>query len=241
LPGIRTLNCRLARVLALAAVALGGVCTLPAQAFADGSTSIGGVISEDPSGVTSNASPKDPLVQTVQDELGGASGAVTYTSISITGQMQQEAAWCVPASVRASLTAFGVTQYQSSLAPKLGTTSSGTKMSAIAPVLNTYESRNSYVLNSNTSSSAQLLARVKVDTDDYKAPIIAGIQGGDLPLWVANGYTGYHAVALYGYASNNAWIQYDDPIDIDAMYGRQVTNKSFLFSGLQDEQNYIVW
>jgi len=55
-----------------------------------------------------------------------ASAAVTYTTVSVTGQMQVEASWCVPASARMTLSAFGVIKTQTTLANLLGTTSAGT-------------------------------------------------------------------------------------------------------------------
>ncbi|WP_043682498.1 C39 family peptidase [Streptomyces xylophagus] len=227
-----------ALVLALASAPV----LMPAAAFAD--TTVSGVIGEDATGATSDVAAKDTQVDTAVaalDDGSDVSGTVSYTSVTITGQQQQTSYWCVPASSRATLTAFGVTKYQSELAPLLGTTSSGTKMSKVPAVLNSLESSNKYVLNSNTDSAKLLFARVQVNVKNWGAPLIAAIQGNDLPLWSAEGYYGYHAVVLYGYASNNAWIQYDDPIDVDALYGRHVTNRSYLYAGLKDEQDYLVW
>ncbi|MEV7384806.1 MULTISPECIES: C39 family peptidase [unclassified Streptomyces] len=235
---------RLAGAVALV-LALGSApALLPTAAYAD--TSVGGVIAEDATGATSDVAEKTTQVAAAVLALdaadsGDVSGTVTYKTVSLTGQMQQTSYWCVPASSRATLTAFGVTKYQSELAPLLGTTSSGTKMSKVPAVLNKYQSDNSYVLNSNTDSAKLLFARVQVDVKNWGAPLIAAIQGGDLPIWSAEGYYGYHAIVLYGYASNNAWIQYDDPVDVDALYGRHVTNRSYIYAGLKDEQDYLVW
>jgi hypothetical protein len=171
-----------------------------------------------------------------------AAATVTYTTLSVTGQMQQKSYWCGPASVRMALSVFGVTQSQTTLAGDLGTTSSGTYASNMPAVLNRYQSSNAYADSKTTSSSTDLFGRVKLNVSSYRAPLIPLVEGGDLPLWAANGYTGHHFVTLYGYASNDAWIQYDDPINVDAMYGKHVTNKSYLYSGMTDGvDDELVW
>ncbi|MFJ9708567.1 hypothetical protein [Streptomyces sp. NPDC101234] len=72
-------------------------------------------------------------------------------------------------------------------------------------------------------SAKLLFARVQVDVKNWGAPLIAAIQGGDLPIWSAEGYYGYHAIVLYGYASNNAWIQYDTPSDSGLTFSTEAT------------------
>ncbi len=172
-----------------------------------------------------------------------AAAAVTYTNLTITGQMQVAPSWCGPAAARATLTAYGVTQSQTHLASLLGTTAGdGTYASAIPGVLNSFQSDNSYFDSQTTSSSSDLYSRVVVDVDSYQAPLIPLIEGQDLPLWEENGEHGHHFVTLYGYGSNDAFISYDDPIDDSAMYGRHVTNKTYMWAAMNDGvDNELVW
>jgi hypothetical protein len=120
---------------------------------------------------------KESQVQALdaQGTANATNAAVTYRSLSISIQVQQKSEWCVPASTRAILTHFSQSPTQTTLATKLHTSNTnGTAMSAIAPVLNSYESSNTYAI-AHPSSSTDLINRVTVDYL-YNSPVEAGIK-----------------------------------------------------------------
>jgi hypothetical protein len=179
----------------------------------------------------------------------GATAAVTYKTLTITTQMQQRSYWCGPAAGRATLTAFGVTKTQGSMATSMRTTVGGTAASRIYSVLNTYQSRNHYYDDKGTATAKYLFARVKTDIGgSYKAPLIPLVQGHSLPIWTSNGYHGLHFISLYGYGSDGVSIKYFDPADADVLYGRHVVNRKYVYAAMNAKfgsdtkaDNELVW
>jgi hypothetical protein len=214
-----------------------------ANASASGATDLSGVLLDDTSGGQLSGA-KAQSVATEEKAIAAEDAAtassvmpatVSYTSLSITLQMQQKSEWCVPTSSRATLSAFlSAPPSQTSLAKAEGTSDTrGTYVSLIPPVLNAYQSKNVYTWYKGTQSAKDLFGLLRANVKSYRSPIIPAMQAGDLPLWEEYGYTGNH-VALYGYGSDNSSIQYADPIDQSAMYGKHSTNVSHIYQGTKD-------
>lgn len=194
----------------------------------------------------SRAKAKDADALTKRRQAGDVSmfsGYDTSLDFELTYQIQQYNEWCVPASVRTTLSAFGSLPSQSTLANQMGTSmTNGTDITHAPPIMNGYESRNNYVANTNTSGAADLFSRVQVDINSpYDAPLIPGIQASFLPIWQLYGKRGAHAVVLFGYYSDGATVNYWDPINDSRMNGRLTTNVSNIAIGMYQDGNYLVW
>ena len=69
-----------------------------------------------------------------------------YKVVSVTPFLQENSYYCGPATVKQTINAInGSSESQSAYASKLGTTTSGTDMTRIAPVLNAAQSKKQYV------------------------------------------------------------------------------------------------
>lgn len=222
-----------------------------AQAASD-PTVVDGVVPED-SGADGNdvtdaaSAAKESAFQEFQDSEEDAStsllaaASITYTSVDVTGQMQINNYYCVPASARMILSSFGVKKTQSTLGGLLGTTTSGTAISALPGVLNDFQDDNYYVRLKNPVSSTDMFDRIKLDVKSASSPTATSMQAGYLPLWNDLGYTGNHAIVQYGYGSNDAFLMYDDPVNVTALYGKHITNKSFIYSGVKAVNGSLIW
>lgn len=115
--------------------------------------------------------------------------------------------------------------------------------------MNAYQSRNIYHDSKSTDSAKNLFARVQVDVDyQWKAPLIPLVQAHSLPNWSSAGYHGWHFISLYGYGSDGTSIKYFDPIDDNALYGRHVVNRKYVWAGMNAKygsdgkaDNELVW
>jgi hypothetical protein len=233
----------------IAAALIGGAPAIAASTGnAGGGQDISGVVLSAPGAGSQTSASKLALVNSLTDSITSAAKtdavtplAVTYNNLTVVGQVQQQSEWCVPASGRMTLSAFGVTVTQTTLAGLMKTGSGGTDLANAPAALNKYEKTNIYHFDTSTTSAANLFARVKTDVTQFGAPIIPAIQGSHLPLWKANGYTGNHAITLYGYGSDNSSISYDDPIDVPAMYGKHATSSANIWAGMKAIQNSMTW
>jgi hypothetical protein len=234
------MNIRMSMTIAAMVAVVGGVM-YPAAAQAstiDGGSATAGYSGGDPVAKTLL------LANTAQlDSWDANVTATSYKNISISIQMQSNGYYCGPASVRAALTAYGWYVPQGTLATALKTTASkGTYATGMPSVLNSYQSQNGYYDSTGTSSTADLFSRTKTDVNRYSSALIPLIQAGDLPTWAANGYTGRHFIAIYGYGpKTNYMVSYFDPINVSAMYGTRHVAGKYVYQGLKDLTNELVW
>ncbi|MFJ3308985.1 C39 family peptidase [Streptomyces sp. NPDC086549] len=263
-----TISCALAATLLSAGIATGPAFAADDSDSADDTdasstemattNSISGALLDDGSVTDSTTLPVAKAIALVREEAelsdddGDSDAAVaastTFKTLSITTQMQQKAYWCGPAAGRATLTAFGVTKSQSTLASDMKTNSNGTYASKIPAVLRNYESRNPYLDTTGTSSAKNLFARLKTDVNTYKAPMIPLVEGYALPLWKRNGFHGMHFITLYGYGSDGVTIKYFDPVDENSLYGRHTVNRKDVYTAMNASytgdgkaDNELVW
>lgn len=138
-----------------------------------------------------------------------------YYTLSVATQRQATNYWCAPASGRVALSAL-MTYYpsQSTLASRMGTTTSGTPINNIAPALNSFQSRNYYVTSTGLSLSAYR-DRVRWDMTTYRAPSVNAVYMQRLPWYAGKGIYGGHATSTYGiYESGTTYNHYVyDPWD----------------------------
>jgi hypothetical protein len=240
------------RFMTCTALTTAAVCAsilAPSAAHADPTPTVhNGVIPESPA----ISSPPNPLklkqAATVRAALKRTAGfspaSVTFTKVSVSGQMQQFLNWCVPTSSQTTLTGFGVSKSQTVLAHLEGTAPSGTAMSKVSPVLNSYETRNHYILSNDTSSASNLFVRAQVNISpsySWRAPLIPGMEGNALPLWKSAGMSGYHAITIYGYGSDGSSLQYADPINDTRAYGLHVASSTDIYRGMQDIYDDLIY
>ncbi len=118
----------------------------------------------------------------------------------VRGVKQATNVWCAPASARTMLFAFDSTPpSQRRLANRMETTSNGTLPSHIPGPLNHFQDKIHYILSSAVDNTSDLITRVKIDVGQ-NAGVMAGVQGGELPTWAKHGFTGGHAIVLYGWS-----------------------------------------
>lgn len=153
---------------------------------------------------------------------------------TLTYQNQQTSYYCVPASSRVTESAFGYLQSQQAWAAMEQTQSSGTPIGNIPGPLNTFESRNHYVDSTTTDSASDLWSRADLNVASYRAPLIPGIQGHDLPLWSQYGLWGSHAITLIGVYDDDVNIQYWDPLNDSRVNGRELTTDGNIYQGMLD-------
>lgn len=137
--------------------------------------------------------------------------------LSLKGQRQQTNYFCVPASSSMSLSTFGVSVSQSTLAKKMKTTASGgTKGSNALPVINAYVKSRGYKYTSPTDADGNalvLMSRVSGNIGDlHRAPVLA-VWMEQLP-WNKGKIKGTkvgHAIIAYGYDKTAGTITVYDP------------------------------
>jgi hypothetical protein len=137
--------------------------------------------------------------------------------LSLKGQRQQTNYFCVPASTSMSLSTFGVSVSQSTLAKKMKTTASGgTKGSNALPVINAYVKSRGYKYTSPTDADGNalvLMNRVSGNIGDlHRAPVLA-VWMEQLP-WNKGKIKGTkvgHAIIAYGYDKTAGTITVYDP------------------------------
>ncbi|MEV0387984.1 C39 family peptidase [Nonomuraea sp. NPDC050643] len=140
---------------------------------------------------------------------------LTY-KLSLKLQPQQTSYYCVPAASSMSLSTFGITASQTTLAKKMKTTKTGTKGSNATPVLNTYVAPLGYTYTSVTDVAANPATLMNRLTHDigilHRAPTLA-VWMEKLP-WNKGKIKGKHighAMIAYGYNTLNNTITVYDP------------------------------
>lgn len=210
----------------------------------------GGVIDEGPAPATAGV-PASKLAAlgrlNAQHSSSGSASSIqpAYSAgsltLSVVVQPQTTSYYCVPASSRVTLSAFiSSLPSQDTLASQLGTTSSGTYMSNVPAVLNSYQSRNPYVFTSATSLT-DLQDRIQVDIQLYTAPLQNQVQMGLLP-WYGGTLLGHHDIATYGYnyAPNVSNANVYDPWN-DPRAGRKTITTPALYNAGAPESYNLVW
>lgn len=210
----------------------------------------GGVIDEGPAPATAGVpASKLAALRTLNAQRNSPGSASSIQpaysagslTLSVVVESQATSYYCVPASSRVTLSAFiSSLPSQSTLASQLGTTSSGTYMSNVPAVLNSYQSRNYYAFNS-TSSLTDLRDRIQLDIQSYAAPLQNQVQMSLLP-WYAGSLSGNHDIATYGYyyatKVSNAYV-YDPWTDPRA--GRETIYTSDLYDAGLPYSGNLVW
>ncbi len=185
---------------------------------------------------------------------GDATVAATVArSVRIRGEKQQCPAWCVPASSRMTLSALmSSPPNQPRLAGELRTTpcacdprrsACGTAMGNVPGVLNRHQSRNRFVFFQGTTSATHLVSLVRFDIDNQRSPLVPALQGSYLPAWRARGYSGYHALVIYGWnvATKQPYRLYVyDPLNV-SWSGAYNLPASTIYGAMRAEHNDLVW
>ncbi|GLY86666.1 FG-GAP-like repeat-containing protein [Actinoallomurus iriomotensis] len=140
--------------------------------------------------------------------------APTSAKLSLTGQYQNTNYKCVPTSASMSLSTFGVSVSQDTLATQMGTTAAkGTSGSQALPVVNNYADPLGYSYGfSDASTASSMMSQVSYDVGVLKRAPILGVWMEKLP-W-NSGMTGSkvgHAIIAYGYDSSAGTITVWDP------------------------------
>lgn len=165
----------------------------------------------------------------------------TSRAIPITGVKQHWDDWCVPASGHTILSAFrDDPPTQSTLANRMHTWN-GTPMVNVPPVLNDYQQRNHYILATVTDVD-WLLYIVHYNVKTTRAPMMAALEGGDLPDWAAHGLWGYHAIVLYGWIKDGTdnWIKTWDPLHV-RWSGAHAFRARVIQRAMNAQESYLVW
>jgi hypothetical protein len=159
-----------------------------------------GIVDDHPAGATESAAKRQALRRAAS--AGPTAPFATSTkTVNVTVQKQATDYYCAPASGRvavSALVAMASLPPQKTLAGRMGTTASGTTLSKIAPALNAYQSKNTYVYVAGLDL-AGFRARVRGGIDTYSAPQIAPVQMSRLPWYAGTGISGNHAITDYGY------------------------------------------
>ncbi|MGI5224378.1 FG-GAP-like repeat-containing protein [Actinoallomurus sp. CA-142502] len=140
--------------------------------------------------------------------------APSSAKLSLTGQYQNTNYKCVPTSASMSLSTFGVSVSQDTLATQMGTTAAkGTSGSQALPVVNNYADPLGYSYGfSDASTASSMMSQVSYDVGVLKRAPILGVWMEKLP-W-NSGMTGSkvgHAIIAYGYDSSAGTITVWDP------------------------------
>ncbi|MFB9836684.1 FG-GAP-like repeat-containing protein [Actinoallomurus acaciae] len=140
--------------------------------------------------------------------------APTSAKLSLTGQYQDTNYKCVPTSASMSLSTFGVSVSQDTLATQMGTTAAnGTSGNQALPVMNGYVDPLGYSYGfSDASTASSMMSQVSYDVGVLKRAPTLGVWMEKLP-WNAgmSGTKVGHAIVAYGYDSSAGTITVWDP------------------------------
>ena len=194
------------------------------------------------SGVNSAA-----MVTPCVDACGGYS-APSYYKLGVVGHAQEKEYWCVPASAQIVLSTMGAsTPSQTTLANEMHTTSRGTYMGYAVRPLNKRQSRNPYILKTDTSDASSLLSEAVVDTYRYKSSFIMAIDVATIGYFPA-GWGGSHAIVDYGYYTQSGGGLYIfDPENQtyfgyhQSYYGRHTVGINKAWAAVKADGNQLVW
>lgn len=155
-----------------------------------------------------------PSVMAPKVAASAAAKAPASAKLSLKGQYQNTNYNCVPTSASMSLSTFGVSASQNTLATKMGTTpSKGTSGNQALPVMNGYVDPLGYSYGFTSASTAStMMAKVSYDVGVLKRAPVLGVWMEKLP-W-NSGMSGSkvgHAIVAYGYDSKAGTITVWDP------------------------------
>ena len=157
-----------------------------------------------------------PTASAMAPKLAASATAAAPTSakLSLTGQYQNTNYKCVPTSAAMSLSTFGVSVSQDTLATKMGTTAAnGTSGNQALPVVNGYVDPLGYSYGfADASTASSMMSQVSYDVGVLKRAPILGVWMEKLP-WNA-GMSGSkigHAIIAYGYDRTAGTITVWDP------------------------------
>ncbi|QKG23249.1 FG-GAP-like repeat-containing protein [Actinomadura verrucosospora] len=143
-----------------------------------------------------------------------AAAAPTAAKLSLKGQYQNTNYKCVPTSASMSLSTFGVSVSQDTLATQMGTTAAkGTTGNQSLPVMNGYVDPLGYSYGfTDVSTASKMMANVSYDIGVLKRAPVLGVWMEKLP-WNAgmSGSKVGHAIIAYGYDSKAGTITVWDP------------------------------
>ena len=143
-----------------------------------------------------------------------AASAPASAKLSLTGQYQNTNYKCVPTSASMSLSTFGVSVGQDTLATKMGTTAAnGTSGNQALPVVNGYADPLGYSYGfADASTASSMMSQVSYDVGVLKRAPILGVWMEKLP-WNAgmSGSKVGHAIIAYGYDTGAGTITVWDP------------------------------
>ncbi|WP_433144598.1 FG-GAP-like repeat-containing protein [Actinomadura nitritigenes] len=173
---------------------------------------------------TANAAPRPPRGDAVvkaapslmapKVAASAAAAAPASAKLSLTGQYQNTNYKCVPTSASMSLSTFGVSVSQDTLASKMGTTASkGTTGNQALPVMNGYTDPLGYSYGfASASTASTMMAQVSYDVGVLKRAPVLGVWMEKLP-WNAgmSGSKVGHAIIAYGYSTSAGTITVWDP------------------------------
>jgi hypothetical protein len=187
------------------------------------------------------------MVTPCVDACGGYS-APSYYKLGVVGHAQERAYWCVPASSQIVLSTMGAsTPSQTTLANEMHTTSRGTYMGYAVRPLNRRQSRNPYILKTDTADASHLLSEAVVDTYRYKSSFIMAIDVATIGYFPA-GWGGSHAIVDYGYYTQSGGGLYVfDPENQtyfgynQSYYGRHTVGINKAWAAVKADGNQLVW
>ncbi|GAA0267671.1 hypothetical protein GCM10009527_074920 [Actinomadura nitritigenes] len=155
-----------------------------------------------------------PSLMAPKVAASAAAAAPASAKLSLTGQYQNTNYKCVPTSASMSLSTFGVSVSQDTLASKMGTTAAkGTSGSQALPVMNGYTDPLGYSYGfSSASTASTMMAQVSYDVGVLKRAPVLGVWMEKLP-WNAgmSGSKVGHAIIAYGYSTSAGTITVWDP------------------------------
>ncbi|MEV4673289.1 MULTISPECIES: FG-GAP-like repeat-containing protein [Actinomadura] len=171
-----------------------------------------------------NAAPRPPrgdAVVTASPSLmapkvaaSAAAAAPASAKLPLTGRYQNTNYNCVPTSASMSLSTFGVSVSQETLAAKMGTTpADGTSGNQALPVMNGYVDPLGYSYGfSSASTASTMMEQVSYNVGVLKRAPVLGVWMEKLP-WNAgmSGSNVGHAIVAYGYDRDAGTITVWDP------------------------------
>ncbi|MGI5233722.1 C39 family peptidase [Actinoallomurus sp. CA-142502] len=153
---------------------------------------------------------------------GGSSSVATSPSptpvdayrLKLKGQYQQTSYYCEPASAAMSLATFGVKVDQNTLARKMKTRSTGTKISDVETVMDSYLYKRHYndtVVGDVFDAPEILMTKVSYDVGILRRAPILQVWSKRLPWDRRAGKGEEHAIVAYGYQISKGTITVFDP------------------------------
>ena len=155
-----------------------------------------------------------PSLMAPKVAASATAAAPASAKLSLRGQYQSTNYKCVPTSASMSLSTFGVSVSQDTLATKMGTTAAkGTSGNQSLPVMNAYVDPLGYSYGfSNASTASTMMEQVSYDVGVLKRAPVLGVWMEKLP-WNAgmSGSKVGHAIIAYGYNKSAGTITVWDP------------------------------